>query len=309
MKLTRRDFVKASSAIVTALGLNASGVLRLKQAEALEAQDGGVPVVWLQAQSCNGCSVSLLNCIYYTTIDDLLVNKLDLEFHPTLMAAAGNLAIAAAEKAYRRGGYVLVVEGAIPTAANGEYCELWPGMTALRGVTRFARRASFILAVGACASYGGMVHGAPNPTGAQGLADSYFGKRVVKIPSCPAHPDWVVGTVAYILANGTAPPLDSVGRPVEFFPDTVHEECPYEDDAPKVTMLGQIGCLRNLGCKGPRTRGDCPTRRWNPAGPGQRGVNWCIGAGSPCIGCTEPVFPDGMSPFFVADPGGGDDDD
>ena len=81
MDVTRRDFVKASSALVTALGLNATGILR-EEAMAGEKNEDGVPVVWLQGQSCNGCSVSLLNCIYYTTIDDLLVNTLDVEFHP-----------------------------------------------------------------------------------------------------------------------------------------------------------------------------------------------------------------------------------
>ena len=203
MDLTRRDFVKASSALVTALGLNASGVLR-NEVLAKETEDGGVPVVWLQGQSCNGCSVSLLNCIYYTTIDDLLVNSLDVEFHPTLMAAAGHLAVSAAEKAYRRGGYVLVIEGAIPTAAGGAYCQLWPGLTMVKGVDRFAKRASVVIAVGACASFGGVVHGEPNPTGAQGVANEYYGKRTIRIPSCPAQPDRIVGTVAYIIANGCA---------------------------------------------------------------------------------------------------------
>jgi NiFe hydrogenase small subunit HydA len=291
--------VKASSALVTALGLNATGVLRLGEAEALE---GGVPVVWLQAQSCNGCSVSLLNCIYYTTIDDLLLNTIDLDFHPTLMAAAGNLAVAAAERAYRRGGYVLVVEGSIPTAAGGDYCQLWSGMSALDGVARFAERAAFIMGVGSCACYGGVVHGAPNPTGAQGLADEYFGKRTIKLPSCPAQPDRVVGTVAYLIANGSAPPLDAFGRPLDFHGEKVHERCTFKEsfDANEFAPgLSETGCLFKLGCKGRETWADCPTRRWNPAGAGERGVNWCIGAGCPCIGCSEPDFPDGKSPFYT----------
>ena len=119
MELTRRDFVKATSAVMGALGLHASGLLPLQKALALEAVDGGVPVVWLQAQSCTGCSVSLLNSIHYTSIDDLLLNSLDVDFHPSLMAAAGDLAVSAAEETHEKGGYVLVVEGAIPSGEDG----------------------------------------------------------------------------------------------------------------------------------------------------------------------------------------------
>jgi len=283
-----------------AFGLNTTGFLK-EAAEALEVSEGGVPVVWFQGQSCNGCSVSLLNAIYYTTIDDLLLNKIDMEFHPTLMAAAGHPAVSAAEKAYRKGGYVFVVEGSVPTAASGRYCQLWPGLTMVKAVDRFAKRAGFIMAVGACASFGGVVHGAPNPTGAQGLADEYYGKRVIRIPSCPAHPDRVVGTVAHLLSEGTLPELDEFGRPARFYGKRVHDECSFKEryDAGEfVEELSGFGCLYKLGCKGRWTNADCPERRWHPGGPGEQGINWCIGAGSPCIGCTEPDFPDGKSPFF-----------
>jgi hypothetical protein len=32
-------------------------------------------------------------------------------------------------------------------------------------------------------------------------------------------------------------------------------------------------------------------------------VNWCIGAGSICLGCTESGFPDSFSPFYVEQEG------
>ena len=47
---------------------------------------------------------------------------------------------------------------------------------------------------------------------------------------------------------------------------------------------------------------DCPIRKWNASGPGDYGVNWCIGARSPCLGCAEPGYPDAMSPFYVYSP-------
>jgi len=123
MSLTRRDFLKASASIAAAFGIQG--------AEAL-AREGGLSVVWFQAQACTGCSVSLLNSIYYNTIDDLLLNTLDLNYHPNLMAASGALATTAAQNAYNQGNYVLVVEGGVPTGASGKYCYLWPGMTAVK---------------------------------------------------------------------------------------------------------------------------------------------------------------------------------
>jgi hydrogenase small subunit len=295
--VTRRDFLRASAALAAALGWAGSGFVSPRKAMALEAEAGGVPVIWLQGAGCSGCSVSFLNSVHYATVDELLTQTLDLEFHPTVMPAAGNLAISSLEKAYRRGGYVLIVEGAIPTGAGGIYCELWPGLTLEKAVSRYTSRAAFILAVGSCASFGGLTAGAPNPTAARGLSDSYQGNRVIKIPGCPCHPDWLVGTVSSIIQNGKAPPLDGYGRPTDYFQTKVHDRCPLREEE-EADALGQGGCLKELGCKGPRTRADCPTRRWNSGAKGAMGVNWCIGAGAPCYGCTEPTFPDGMSPFY-----------
>ena len=307
MKLTRRDFLKAASAVATALGVPASGLLGLREALGTETSDLP-PIVWLQAQSCTGCSVSLINTISLMPIDELLLGVLDLDFHPTVMAGAGSMAVEAAEKAYNDGDgpYILVVEGAIPTEANGQYCHLWETETpdgvvvetAIEAVQRYAASAHLVIAVGTCAAYGGMVAGAPNPTGALGVRDVVGDDvPVVNIPGCPAHPDWIVGTIAYVLANGEVPPLDRDGRPKVFFGTKVHDQCPRRNTE-KVQELGEYGCLNALGCNGPNTRSDCPTRMWNAGGPGEDGVNWCVGAGSPCYGCTEPSFPDSMAPFY-----------
>ena len=303
MNISRRDFLKASCAVAAALGVGPS-VFKGKEALAAE---GGVPVVWLQAQGCSGCSVSLLNSIYYTTIDDLLLNTLDLEYHSTVMAGAGEAAVSAAEAAYEQGGYVLVVEGAVPTAEGGQYCYLWPGTTALDGVQRFSENALVTIAVGTCASYGGMAGGSPNPTAAQGVAAVVGGRPVINIPGCPAHPDWVVGTIAYLLTYGTVPRLDTLGRPTDYFRNTVHSQCPnrqqFFDRNLFASTLSEEGCLSRLGCKGRWAASDCPFRQWNSGGAGETGVNWCVGARSPCQGCTEPEFPDGMSPFFTLEEG------
>jgi hydrogenase small subunit len=335
MQLTRRDFLRASIAIAGAMGVSSSGLLRVQEAL---ARTGGLKVVWLAAQACTGCSVSILNSIYYTTIDDLLLNKLDLKYHPQLSAAAGQAAIDVANAAYNTGGYVLIVEGAVPTLQSGRSCYLWPGTTAQAGVTRFALRADAVLAVGTCASFGGIPGAAPNPTGAKPVKAFAGSKTVINIPGCPVHPDWLVGTVGYILKYGKVPPLDSYGRPTDFFGATVHSKCPNrpsyvgpnhhsrgrtcsdchaigtstvrrgeDDEAGTLNpsqvpafSLSQPNCVYALGCKGPVTNCDCPTRKWNGAAAATPGVNWCIGARSPCFGCTQPTFPDGMSPFYTA---------
>ena len=288
MTLSRRDFLKASATIATAFGVQG--------AEAL-AREGGLSVVWFQAQACTGCSVSLLNSIYYNTIDDLLLNFLDLNYHNNLMAAAGSLAQAAAQDAYYRGNYVLVVEGAVPTGASGKYCQLWPGMTAVDGVKSYAARTPFVMSVGTCASFGGVAAAAPNPTQAVSV-QTLLGasKKVINIAGCPTHPDWIVGTVAYMIRYGAVPTLDSKGRPTMFFRRRVHDTCPLRETE-EADRLGQYGCLKELGCRGPETWGDCPTRRWNTGAKNTYGSYFCMGSRGLCTGCTEPTF--GASrPFF-----------
>lgn len=282
MALTRREFLKAASALAAALAVRGRPVFATMQG-------GGVPVVWLQAQGCSGCSVSLLNTIHYMDIATLLVDTIDLKYHPTVMAAAEDLAIQEADLALGAGGYVLVVEGAIPTGSYAECCYLWPELTALDGVQLFAQNAAAVLAVGTCASFGGLVAGRPNPTRARSVGECVGHDSVINIPGCPAHPDWIVGTVAALLA-GEVPALDGLGRPRLFFNDQVHQQCPNRNQ--------QERCLKPFGCNGQKTRADCPVRQWNAGVPGGFGVNWCVGAGNPCQGCTEPDFPDGMSPFY-----------
>lgn len=303
MKITRRDLLKATAAITGAIALKASGLMELQKALAAE---GGPPVIWLQGQGCTGCSVSLLNSVENGTVDQLLIDVLDLKFHPTVMAAAGKMASDAAEAARDAGGYVLVIEGAVPTGEGGEYCELWPGMTMLGAVESFAPGAIAVLAVGTCAAYGGMSAGGPNPTDAMGVNDAlaYLGlsATVINIPGCPSHPDWIVGTVAGLLAvlagTGDMPELDEYGRPTEFFGEYIHQNCPNRGTSLKARVLSEEGCLAGLGCKGQQTHGDCPIRKWNSGGQGEGGVNWCIGARNPCQGCTDPAFPDKMGSFY-----------
>ena len=144
MRVSRREFLKVAAAAAAAGRLAPAALARLQNLLLIE---GGPRVIWLQGAGCDGCAISFLNSIHYATADELLMNTLDVEFQSNLMAAAGDLAISAAEAAGAEPGYILVVEGAIPTGADGKYCVLWPGMSMHDGLVNFSPNASFILAL------------------------------------------------------------------------------------------------------------------------------------------------------------------
>jgi hydrogenase small subunit len=92
------------------------------------------------------------------------------------------------------------------------------------------------------------------------------------------------------------PELDEHNRPVLFYGRNIHENCQnfsHYSEGNLAEKLSDDGCLIELGCKGPLANADCFERHWN------NGVNWCIGAKSPCIGCCEPDFPDEVAPFYA----------
>ncbi len=283
-QLSRRDFLKYMAASAAALGYTQSDLSRI--AHALAASNKPT-VVWLQGAGCNGCSISLLNSVT-PAIDEVLLNTIDLQYHPTLMAAAGDVAVNTVTQALATGITMLVVEGAIPTR-HASYCTVWENaagqpVSMLQAVQQLGAVADYVLAVGSCGSFGG-IPGRSTETGAQSAAGVLPAKKVVNIPGCPAHPDWVLGTIGYILSSGGLPPLDRYNRPTKYFGYRIHEICPLRE-RPEAHAFGQDNCcLEELGCKGKQTWADCPIRGWN------NGASWCMGANGLCIGCTEPTFP------------------
>jgi len=270
-----------------------------------------IPVVWLQGAGCTGCSVSVLNAVS-PRIQNLLLDEmvpgcqLNLLFHATIMAGQGEPVIDVLKdtQTNRKGQYVLVVEGAIPTAENGRYGSIGQSngqhYTVLDSVVELGKNALAVLAVGTCAAYGGIPAAAPNPTGCKGVNQIFTERNinvpVVNLPGCPLHPEWFTGTLSVIMFSGLdAVKVDSLGRPTLFYGQLIHENCPRRADFDKgkfARKLGDPGCLYLLGCKGHYTSADCPLRQWN------NGANWCVKAGSPCLGCVEPEFPDDTSPFY-----------
>jgi hydrogenase small subunit len=271
-----------------------------------------LPVIWFQGAACTGCTISLLNsaspAIKNVLIDQIIPGvHINLRFHATVMAGAGEPVIKVLEDTAkeREGEYVLVAEGAIPTATEAVYGAVGERdgkpVTMETRLVELARKAMAVLAVGTCASFGGIPAAAPNPTGCKPVSQILRAKGInrplINIPGCPPHPDWIVGTVASILLYGLprAEDLDDNLRPLAFYGKLIHENCPrraYFDEGKFAKKPGDEGCLYELGCKGPITYADCPARRWNS------GTNWVIGAGAPCNGCTQPEFPDLASPFY-----------
>ena len=72
-----------------------------------------------------------------------------------------------------------------------------------------------------------------------------------------------------------------------FFSRLLHDQCPRFSDYERerfAKTFGEEGCLFRLGCLGPITKSDCNLRHFNG------GVNACIRAGAPCIGCSGEEF-------------------
>ena len=294
MNVSRRDFLKFCGISTAAVGLSTSELGLLEKAL---ASPNGPSVIWLQGSGCTGCSESFLNRISATgpkTAAEVLINSINLVYHPNLMALAGQDAVAQAEAAYQKGGYLLAVEGGIPTAFGGRACYAWTynenEVTFEQAVRTLAAKAAGILCIGTCAAWGGIPAAPPNPTGVMGVKE-LTGKTTINIPGCPTHPDWIVWAVVQLLTNKPIA-LDSFGRPTQFFSTTVHDLCP-RNGGTRATKIGVDNtCLMDLGCRGPMTMSNCPQQKWNNQ------VNWCVDANAPCIGCTEPGFP-GTNPFYA----------
>jgi hydrogenase small subunit len=293
MKISRRSFLEYAGASATVIGLSQSDLLRLGQAL---ASPTAPRVLWLQGAACTGCSVSLLNRISGTapkTIADVLVSSINLVYHPNLMSLAGDSAVAEVERAYNSGSYILAVEGGIPTALGGAACWAWTrngqDVTFKDAITSLAGRASKILCVGTCAAWGGIPAAPPNLLGVVGVK-KLTGKATINIAGCPPHPDWIVWAIAQLLIGATIP-VDSFGRPKTLYGSKMHERCPRKEHEEAHTFGEEGRCLEELGCRGPETFSVCQDQLFNG------GVNWCIGANAPCLGCTQPTFP-GTKAFY-----------
>lgn len=247
-------------------------------------------VIWLHFQDCTGCTETLLRTSK-PDLGDLLFNLISLDYHETVMAASGKQAEAALRDAMTQnaGAYVCVVEGSIPTKDQGVYMKL-AGRPALEVLADVGGKAAAVIAIGSCASWGGIPSSGMNPTGAVGVDALLKNKAIVNIPGCPPNPYTFLGVVLQYASNGTLPALDSEKRPLFAFDRFIHDHCPrraHFDAGRFVRQFGDEGhrhgwCLYQMGCKGPITHAGCSTRHFN-----EMPEVWPIGIGAPCVGCTE----------------------
>jgi hydrogenase small subunit len=290
--ISRRSFL----VFCTSLMVAAPYGLAITNKESPEAVATGLDhvarpaVIWLHFQDCTGCTESLLQTSH-PGFADLILNVISLEYHETLMAGSGLQARQALDEAVKRyaGKFILVVEGSIPTGAHGIYMKTG-GRTAMEVLADVGGKAAAIIAIGSCASWGGIPSADPDPTGAVGVADLMPDHSIINIPGCPPNPYTMLGVVLQYASDGTFPETDDQRRPKFAFDRDIHEHCPrraHFDAGNFVKVYGDAGhregwCLYEMGCKGPDTHAGCSTRHFNEIPD-----VWPIGIGAPCIGCTE----------------------
>lgn len=270
------------------LSYEAAELIKNRQAKKLNA-------IWLEVTGCSGNIISFLNS-QNPGLDYILKQLINLTYNNTLMTSEGEAAFKTFLDTLNT-EFILLVDGAVSTKENGAYNIVanYNGkpVTALEAVKMAGEKAKYVLSVGTCASYGGISAAKPNPSLSKSVAE-VLNREVIKLPGCPCHPDWVVGTVAHLVGFGK-PQLDNEGRPILFYGTTIHDNCTrrgFFDKGFFAKEFGEEGCMFKLGCRGPVTKTDCPRRKWNGY------VNWPVQDNSNCIGCANSRFPDGMEPFI-----------
>ena len=249
-------------------------------------------VIWLSFQECTGCTESFTRS-FNPTIEELIFDFISLDYHHTLQAASGYAAEEARLAAMKenKGKYIVVVDGSVPLKDGGVYSTI-AGISNLQMLEETVADAFAVIAVGTCATFGGIPFAKPNPTGAVPISDIITDKPLINISGCPPLPEAMTGTISYLLSFGTIPELDHLARPLAFFGETIHDRCyrrPFYDRGKFAKSFDDAGarkgwCLFELGCKGPIAYNACATQKWNG------GTSFPIQSGHGCIGCSEPGF-------------------
>lgn len=288
IKINRRQALQLAAALGTTFGLSTLPE-PIRAALLPITADTAPKIIYLQGLSCTGCSISLLQTATISPLSSITTYS-NLSFHADLSAISGQQALALIDSfiSGKDGEYYLAIEGAIP-AGMPEACMIGSKPFG-EYVAAGAKTAAGIIAIGTCASFGGIPSAEGNPTGSMSvpafLAQRHIDKLLITIPGCPTHPDWVWHTITHLVKVGL-PELTESRSPKIFFGKNLHNSCPryhYFQEEMFAKKLGDFGCLFKLGCLGPITFADCPTRWWNG------GSTWCIDANAPCIGCAAPTF-------------------
>ncbi len=296
--VTRRQFMGFCSGIAGLLALPRGAAGQIARALAMKKKP---TLVWLEFQDCAGCTESFLR-IGQPSVADVVLDLLSVDYHETIMAAAGHQAEANRARVVKelKGQYIAVVEGSIPTGERGAYCTVG-GRSALDIAREVCGGAAATIAVGTCAAFGGLPAAKPNPTGALSVEEAVPGvANLINMPACPVNAENIAALLVHHLTWGTWPPLDSLHRPLFAYGQCIHDNCErraHFDAGQYAEAWGDAGhragyCLYKLGCKGPVTFHNCPNVGWNG------NTSWPVACGHPCLGCSEPRFWDTMTPFY-----------
>jgi hydrogenase small subunit len=299
--------------------------LRAGEGEQAEEEDV-LHAYWLAGESCDGCSVSVLSATE-PGLEHLLrgdipnLPRIELH-HPVLSVEWGDEYVEEFKAAANgeRDPYVVIVEGSVPNERLIDGDGYWISLgeedgkqiTMVDWLDRLAPGAAAVLAIGTCATWGGIPSAKGNATDAMGTMDylgrdyrSVLGLPVVNVPDCAPIGDNFIETVAHLLFYvedvGPLPELDELGRPKWLFGETVHRKCErgsYYEEGVFAEEYGSEKCLVKVpGCWGPVVKCNMPSRR------NSDGIGGCMNMGGKCIGCTMPGFPDKFTPYFKAPPG------
>lgn len=250
--------------------------------------------IWLETTGCSGNIISFLNADIPNAYEALIA-IVNLTFSNSIMGPEGDAAFEQFLETLDT-EFILLVDGAVSLRNEGLFNIVanyqGQNITAIDAVKMAGEKAKYVIAVGTCAAYGGISAARPNPSECVSVSD-VLNRTVIRLPTCPCHPDWVIGTISHLTMYGM-PELDSQDRPVIFYNHTIHDTCTRRglfDAGIFADSFGEEGCFYVIGCKGPITITQCPRVKWNSY------VNWPIGNNSNCIGCGNPGFPDATEPF------------
>jgi hydrogenase small subunit len=287
--VSRRGFLKFCAATTSLMALPPSMAAAVAEALATARRP---TVIWLSFQECTGCTESLTRS-QSPTLENLIFDTISLDYHETLLAASGTAAEQVRERAMKEawGKYLLLVDGSVSVKDGGVYSTV-AGKSNLETLREVAEGAAAIVSIGTCASYGGLPHARPNPTGAVPVSDIIKDKPIINVPGCPPIPVVMTGVLTHYTTFGTIPELDAQGRPKAFYGESIHDRCyrrPFYDQGKFAKSFDDEGarngwCLFELGCKGPTTHNACATTKWND------GTSFPIQSGHGCLGCSEPDF-------------------
>lgn len=288
-RLSRRNFVKTCITLTSIMGLSPMAV---PDVIARAEQKALVPVIWMHGLECTGCSESFIRS-KAPLATDVVLTMISLEYSDTLSAASGIDLEHHRERIMKEyaGKYLLIAEGGVPLGDNGFTCAVG-GIPYVDLLKETAQHAAAVLEFGSCASWGGIQAAGINPTKCKSVSEVLTGKTIVKVPGCPPIPEVMTGVVMHYALFGQLPPVDSAGRPKQFYGNRIHDTCyrrPFFDSGMFVERFDDAGskagwCLYKMGCRGPVTYNSCGNMRW------WQGMSYPIQSGSPCIGCSNKGF-------------------